>query len=106
MRSAAEQKGAQDMIRAMLAKAQQKTRIQLTVEKLKKMICAARGGHPDNLVPMGTEGDEALEAEWTLVKDEDVSQFINFANIFLYSGNCVIEVVDVEPASRLIQVIE
>ena len=67
-------------------------------ERLKKMIAAAQGCMPDDPVEEGSS-----VKQWELIGDDEITMFVNFANIFLYTGNAVIQVVDVEPAPRLIE---
>lgn len=84
----------------MMSAAQQKqmhsklVRITCSVERLKRMIVKSRGLDPDSVV----EGlDGPIAKLWEGVADADVARYVNFANMFLFTGNATIKVVDKEP---------
>lgn len=105
MRSALEQKLAVNMAKA----ASRKVKIQVSVERLKKMVyaCQKVGNIPDDLVEVKTyAGDGEYETTkvpaWTTVKDEETVPFVNFANLFLYGGGMSIDVVEEEVPTTII----
>lgn len=74
-------------------------RIACSRERLKRMVAAAQGLQPDDPIEPGT-----TVKQWELIGDEELVPYVNFANIFLYTGGAVIQLVDKEPEARRIVV--
>lgn len=88
MKSAAEQ-----VVNAELEKREHKASllpINCTEKMLKRMVCAAQGDVPDQVIQ---EEDGISYANWEAVSEMEVAEMVNFANIFLYTGKAVIRIV-------------
>lgn len=72
-------------------------KIACSKERIKRMVCAAQEGKPDQPIETGSD-----VKEWELVTDAEIVSYINFANLFLYTGGAVICLVDEEPEARRI----
>lgn len=64
--------------------------IKCTMKNLKRMVSAAQGDVPDQVIQ---EEDGISYANWECVSVMEVTEMVNFANIFLYTGKAVIRIV-------------